>query len=127
MHEGDGRSRPKPYTPPTLTPLDPHDVIRKLMRELSKPSGCHGLPRVLDSLLEGEGMAKVQLYCNPATSEVAAEHPTLHDAIAAATPSVAGALLICDGVILATAVAHGWLFEPPGIERLHNEFASLGN
>lgn len=68
----------------------------------------------------------VQLYCNPATSEVTAECRTLHEAIDIATPSTAGALLICDGVILATAAARGWLFEQPGIERLHNEFqASL--
>jgi len=72
-------------------------------------------------------LAKVQVYCNPATSEVTGEHATLHDAIDAATPSAAGALLICDGMILATAVARGWLFEQAGIERLHNEFqASLG-
>ncbi len=63
----------------------------------------------------------VQLYCNPATSEVSAERRTLHEAIDIATPSTAGALLICDGVILATAAARGWLFEQTGIERLHNE------
>lgn len=67
-------------------------------------------------------MAKIQLYCNPATSEIAAEYASLHDAIAIATPSAAGALLICEGIILATAVARGWLFEQAGIERLHNEF-----
>jgi hypothetical protein len=68
--------------------------------------------------------AKIQLYCNHATSEVTSEHATLHDAIAVTTPSAAGALLICDGVILATAVARGWLFEQAGIERLHNEFSA---
>lgn len=68
------------------------------------------------------GDPTVLLYCNPATSEVTGEYRTLHDAIDAATPSVAGALLICDGMILATAVARGWLFEQAGIERLHNEF-----
>jgi len=38
--QGDGKSGPKPYTPPTITSLDPHDVIRKLMRELSGPLGA---------------------------------------------------------------------------------------
>jgi predicted nucleic acid-binding protein len=71
-------------------------------------------------------LAKVQLYCNPATSEVTGEHSTLHEAIAAATPSIAGALLICDGVILATAVAHGWLFEQAGLDRIHNECNASG-
>lgn len=70
-------------------------------------------------------MAKVQLYCNPATSEVTGEYATLHYAVVAATPSMAGALLICDGVILASAVARGWLFEQAGIERLHVEFKAL--
>jgi hypothetical protein len=68
----------------------------------------------------------VQLYCNPATSEVTGEYPTLHEAIDATTPSAAGAILICDGMILATAVSRGWLLEQAGIERLVNEFnASL--
>ena len=74
-------------------------------------------------------MAKIQLYCNPATSEITAECRTLHEAIDVATPSSAGALLICEGVILASAAARGWLFEQAGIERLHNEFhaaTSLG-
>jgi hypothetical protein len=31
---------PKPYTPPTITLLDSHDVIRKLMHELSGPLGA---------------------------------------------------------------------------------------
>jgi hypothetical protein len=75
---------------------------------------------MLGSLLEGEGM--IQLYCNPATSEITGEYRTLHEAIDVSTPSPAGALLICDGLILATAVARGWLFEQAGIERLHNEF-----
>jgi hypothetical protein len=74
----------------------------------------------------------VQLYCNPATSEVSSEHPTLHEAIAAATSAPSGALLMSDGVLLATSVLYGaaarrWLFEQAGIERLHTEFnASLG-
>jgi hypothetical protein len=66
----------------------------------------------------------VQLYCNPVTSEVTGEFRTLHEAIDVATPSTAGALLISDGVILATAAARGWLFEQVGIERLHNEFSA---
>ncbi|HMI84891.1 MAG TPA: hypothetical protein VK550_12410 [Polyangiaceae bacterium] len=77
-------------------------------------------------------MATVQLYCNPATSEVTGEYPTLHEAIAAASPSApAGALLMSDGVhlatvvLLATAVAPRWLFEQAGIERLHNEFNAI--
>lgn len=70
--------------------------------------------------------AKIQLYCNPATSEITGEYRTLHEAIDNATPSTAGALLICDGAILATAAARGWLFEQAGIERLRIEYnASL--
>lgn len=65
---------------------------------------------------------RVWLYCNPATSEVTAEYPTLHDAMDESTPSTAGALLVCNGVMLATAVARGWLLEQPGIERLLSEF-----
>jgi hypothetical protein len=65
----------------------------------------------------------VQLYSNPATSEVTGVHPTLHAAIDATTPSATGALLICDGVILATAVSRGsWLLEQAGVERLVTEF-----
>jgi hypothetical protein len=80
----------------------------------------------LDAVACAGGM--VQLYCNPVTSEVTGEYRTLHEAIDVATPSNAGALLICDGVILATAAARGWLFEQVGIERLHTEFrASLGD
>jgi hypothetical protein len=68
---------------------------------------------------------KVQLYCNPSTSEVAGEHATLHEAIdATRSVVVAGAILICDGLILATAVAgRGWLLEQAGIDRLVSEFA----
>jgi len=75
--------------------------------------------------------AKVQLYCNAATSEVTGEHPTLHEAIGAATSAPAGALLMSDGVLLATSVLYAavtrrWLFEQAGIERLHTEYnASL--
>lgn len=80
----------------------------------------------LDAVACAGGM--VQLYCNPVTSEVTGEYRTLHEALDVATPSNAGALLICDGVILATAAARGWLFEQVGIERLHREFsASLGD
>lgn len=80
----------------------------------------------LDAVARAGGM--VQLYCNPVTSEVTGEYRTLHEALDVATPSNAGALLICDGVILATAAARGWLFEQVGIERLHREFsASLGD
>jgi hypothetical protein len=66
-------------------------------------------------------LAKVQLYCNAATSEVTGEHPTLHDA--AAMPSIPGAVLICHGVILAAAGADGgWIFEQAGVERLNTEY-----
>jgi hypothetical protein len=71
---------------------------------------------------------KVQLYCNPATSEVAGEYPTLHEAIAIATalpPSPASAILIADGVILAHAMSGRCLLEQAGFERLGNEYNEL--
>ena len=68
-------------------------------------------------------MRPVRLYCNPATSEVADEHPSLIEALAAGTPSADGSLLVCNGTILATAVARGWLLDQSGIERLRLEFA----
>jgi hypothetical protein len=70
-------------------------------------------------------VGRIQLYCNPVTSEITGEYRTLHEAIATST-AAAGAVLICDGVILATAAAaRGWLFEQAGIERLHNEFKAI--
>lgn len=73
---------------------------------------------------------RVQLYSNPATSEVAGEYATLHDAIAAQASGAAsfthGACLVCGGVLLASAQRDrdwtGWRFESAGIERLVTEF-----
>ena len=109
-----------------LSPVQTRQVPAQINPAI--PVGCQWLPLVLGSLLEGEGMtAKIQLYCNPATSEITGEYRTLHEAIDVSTPSPAGALLICDGVILASSAARGWLFEQAGIERIHNEFLAAGS
>jgi hypothetical protein len=81
---------------------------------------------IRSALHVGVAGGMVQLYCNPATSEVAGIHPTLHAAIA--TPSPTGALLICDGIILAAATRHGgWLLEQPGVERLATEYNAINS
>jgi hypothetical protein len=71
-------------------------------------------------------LSPVQLYLNPATSEVTGEYPTLHDAIAAwPRPSETGAFLTCNGLILATTIVRGWLFERAGLERLNTEYNAI--
>lgn len=91
---------------------------------MTKPEEARSALRVGVGVSVAAPWGKVQLYCNPATSEVSGEHSTLHEAIASNPAAHPGDRLICDGIVLAAGIEYprGWFFERAGIERLIAEF-----
>jgi hypothetical protein len=71
-----------------------------------------------------ENGGNVQLYCNPATSEVTGEYPTLHEAIDSNVIAT-GSRLTCNGFLLAIAWHGGWVLEREGVARLVSEYELL--